>query len=350
MYQKGIQAAEKAGFDAVIVSSAANMKYLSGFTGEGYLYLSQKKKVVVTDFRYVYSARKECLDFEIVDRGKGLFEPLIGVIGEEKKIGFEGDILTYSDYRKLSETLPEKQFDSVENEFRYLRSIKTKEEIEQIEKAENIGDIAFQEFLKTWKPGMTEREVADLLECSMKRAGAEGLSFDTIAASGIHSSMPHAVLTDKVLEEGDFLTMDFGCRFGGYCSDMTRTVVIGKASEKQKEIYKLVLHAQEETLRRIRPGMLGCEVDAIARDIITEAGYGDCFGHGLGHSVGLEIHELPAFSVREQEKIKPGMVITVEPGVYIEGFGGVRIEDVVVITEDGCRNLTHSPKELVELC
>ena len=183
----------------------------------------------------------------------------------------------------------------------------------------------------------------------MRDAGAEGTSFDTIAASGIHSSMPHAVPTDKVLEEGDFLTMDFGCLVNGYCSDMTRTIVYGRADEKQKEIYDVVLQAQMTALQAIKPGMTGKEVDAIARDVIKVAGYGDCFGHSLGHSVGLEIHETPCFSPREESVIEPGMVITVEPGIYVEGFGGVRIEDVVVITENGCENITHSPKERMEI-
>ena len=160
--------------------------------------------------------------------------------------------------------------------------------------------------------------------------------------------MPHAVPTDKVLAEGDFLTMDFGCLYRGYCSDMTRTVVIGQASDKQREIYETVLRAQETALQGIRPGMTGKEIDALARDVIVDAGYGEYFGHALGHSVGLEIHERPNFSAKEKTVIQPGMVITVEPGIYVEGIGGVRIEDVVIITEDGCENITHSPKELME--
>ena len=196
---------------------------------------------------------------------------------------------------------------------------------------------------------VTEKQVAAHIEFYMRDAGAEGTSFDTIAASGIHSSMPHAVPTDKVLEEGDFLTMDFGCLVNGYCSDMTRTIVYGRADEKQKEIYDVVLQAQMAALHAIKPGMTGKEVDAIARDVIKEAGYGDCFGHSLGHSVGLEIHETPCFSPREESVIELGMVITVEPGIYVEGFGGVRIEDVVVITENGCENITHSPKERMEI-
>ena len=183
----------------------------------------------------------------------------------------------------------------------------------------------------------------------MKEEGAEGFSFDTIAASGLNSAMPHAVPTDKKLEQGDFLTMDFGCLYHGYCSDMTRTVVIGKASEKQRKVYDTVLLAQKTAMDQMRPGMTGRQIDALARDVIREAGYGEYFGHSLGHSVGLEIHERPVFSKNEKTVIQPGMVITVEPGIYIENFGGVRIEDVVVITENGCESLAHSPKELIEI-
>ena len=229
-----------------------------------------------------------------------------------------------------------------------LRQVKTREEQEILRQAEAIGDRAYAKVLPHLRPGISEKQVAAWLEFYMKEEGAEGFSFDTIAASGEHSAMPHAVPTDKVLAEGDFLTMDFGCLYRGYCSDMTRTVVIGQASDKQREIYETVLRAQETALQGIRPGMTGKEIDALARDVIVDAGYGECFGHALGHSVGLEIHECPNFSTKEKTVIQPGMVITVEPGIYVEGIGGVRIEDVVIITEDGCENITHSPKQLLE--
>ena len=183
----------------------------------------------------------------------------------------------------------------------------------------------------------------------MRKQGASGLSFDTIAASGVRSAMPHGLVSEKVIESGDFLTLDFGCVYNGYCSDMTRTVAVGKASEKQREIYSIVLNAQESAIAAIQPGKACNEIDAVARNIIRDAGYGDNFGHGLGHSVGIEIHENPSFSPGCTEIIKPGHVITVEPGIYIENFGGVRIEDLVVITEDGIINTTSSPKMLIEL-
>ena len=196
---------------------------------------------------------------------------------------------------------------------------------------------------------MTEKEVAAELEYSMKKHGAEGLSFSTIVASGLHSSMPHAIPTDKPIEKGDFVTMDFGCVYEGYCSDMTRTVVVGKADEKQKEIYEIVRRAQQNCLDHLRAGISGQEADGYAREVISDAGYGEYFGHGTGHSVGLVIHEEPRISPLDRTILRENMIETVEPGIYIPGFGGVRIEDMVVITADGYRNYAHSPKELIEL-
>ena len=230
-----------------------------------------------------------------------------------------------------------------------FRKIKSPEELDRMERAERIGDEAFSYILNELKPGVTELQIAAKLEYFMRSHGAEGTSFDTIVASGYHSAMPHAVPTEKPLENGDFVTMDFGCRYQGYCSDMTRTVVIGKADPRQKEIYQIVLEAQQAALEGLRPGMTGTEGDRLARDVIEKAGYGEYFGHGLGHSVGLEIHEKPALSTRDETVLLPGMIETVEPGIYIPGFGGVRIEDMVVLTETGIRNLTTSPKELIEL-
>lgn len=343
--------------EAVLLTSPANMRYVAGFTGEGYVYISREQRVVVTDSRYTIAAKAECQGFEVMEWGKeGYFVPLVTCIRKErglKVLGIEDACMTLSLYRKLQKQLSEDGDGSIRllemgNRISEFRQIKTPEEQEILRQAEAIGDRAFAKTLPHLQPGVTEKQVAAWLEFYMKEEGAEGFSFDTIAASGVHSAMPHAVPTDKMLEEGDLLTMDFGCLYQGYCSDMTRTVVIGQASEKQREIYETVLRAQKKALQGIRPGMTGKEVDALARDVIAEAGYGDYFGHSLGHSVGLEIHESPNFSTKEDTVIKPGMVITVEPGIYIEGIGGVRIEDVVIVTEDGCENITHSPKEMLE--
>lgn len=333
------------------------MRYVAGFTGEGYVYWSRKSKLVVTDSRYAIAAKEECPQYEVLIWGTdGYYAELLKKVQTEQvgRLGFEDQVMTVSSYESirstfLKETMHDIQMIPVKDGLKEFRQIKTEIELDKIRKAEEIGDRAFAKILSQLKPGITEKQVASMIEYYMKEEGADGFSFDTIAASGLHSAMPHAVPTDKVLEEGDFLTMDFGCLYDGYCSDMTRTVVIGKANDKQKEIYETVLRAQQTALAGIRPGMKGKEIDALARNVITEAGYGKYFGHSLGHSVGIEIHESPNFSPKEEKVIEPGMVITVEPGIYIEGFGGVRIEDIVIITENGCENITHSPKQLIEI-
>lgn len=342
--------------EALLLTNAANMRYVAGFTGEGYVYLSEKHSLIVTDSRYTVAAAAECPGYQVIKWGKkGYYEPLMKSVKEDgiRALGIEDEEMTVAGFNRLQEIIREAgveiQTESLKDYVTAYRGIKTPEEIAKIKEAEAIGDRAFARLLPKLGPGMTEKEVAARIEFLMKEEGAEGFSFDTIAASGIHSAMPHAVPADKKLAEGDFLTMDFGCRYMGYCSDMTRTVVIGQASIRQREIYDTVLRAQQAALAGMRPCMTGKEIDALARDVIRDAGYGDYFGHSLGHSVGLDIHEKPVFSQKEETVIRSGMVITVEPGIYIEDFGGVRIEDVVVMTEDGCENITHSPKELYEI-
>lgn len=343
--------------DAVLLTNAANMRYIAGFTGEGYVYLSEKQSVVVTDSRYTIAAREECTGFQVVMwKPNEYYAPLMEALKEDgiRTLGIEDEEMTIASYDKLCNVMEEQGLQKVKlhrlkDTVTALRGVKTAQEVDKIREAEAIGDRAFTRLLSRLEVGMTEKQLAAWIEFLLKEEGAEGLSFDTIAASGPNSAKPHAVPTDRKLEMGDFITMDFGCRYQGYCSDMTRTVVMGKASEEQKAFYDIVLLAQRAALDGIRPGMTGKEIDALARDVIAEAGYGDQFGHSLGHSVGLEIHEKPVFSKNEDTVMEPGMVITVEPGIYVEGFGGVRIEDVVVITEDGCENITHSPKELIEI-
>jgi Xaa-Pro aminopeptidase len=230
-----------------------------------------------------------------------------------------------------------------------LRRVKSEDEIALIAKAEAISDEAFSHVIKLIKPGMTELEIAMELEFQMRRAGASGVSFDTIVASGKRSSMPHGVATDKKVEIGDFITMDYGCIYQGYCSDITRTIALGQVDEKQETVYNLVRKAQEEALAAIKAGVTGKEVHMAAQNVFQDAGYGAFFGHGLGHSVGLEIHEEPRFSPKAEDVMQENMVITVEPGLYLPNWGGVRIEDLVVIKKDGYINLTHSPKELIIL-
>lgn len=339
--------------DAVLVSNGNNMRYVSGFAGEtGYLYISEKHHALITDFRYTYQAEAEAEGYEIITIGGGGYEEAIKEIlnrDNVKRLGFESEDLLYSKYEHLRDALEGVKLIPIKDEITSLRRIKTKNELEYIKKAEAIGDKVFTEILTFIKPGMTELEIAARIEYLLKIYGGERSSFPAIVASGLNSSMPHAVPTHKKVESGDFLTMDYGCVYEGYCSDMTRTIVVGKANDKQKEIYKLVLEAQLAALDAIKPGLKGKDVDKVARNIIYKAGYEGCFGHGLGHSVGLFIHENPRLSPSEEDVIEAGMIETVEPGIYIRGFGGVRIEDLVLVTENGHENYTHSDKTLIEL-
>jgi len=344
--------------DGILITDPYNLHYFTGFRGgEGIALYSGDSGVLFVDSRYTEAAIRET---EEAGRGFAAVEynrehPLKDLLTKKlreddvKTLGFEDRYMTCCDYVSWKEKLSEFVLKPVEDHLTRQRRIKTPEELRLLRKAEAIGDTALAAVIPILRAGMTELEVAAELEYQMKKAGAEGLSFDTIAASGLHSAMPHAIPSEKKLEAGDFLTMDFGCRYRGYCSDMTRTVVIGPADEKQKKVYNTVLEAQLKAINELRPGMRCCDVDKIARDHIAEAGYGSFFGHGLGHSVGLYIHESPALNTRDETVLEPEMIETIEPGIYIPGFGGVRIEDMGVVTEEGYESFAASPKELIEI-
>jgi Xaa-Pro aminopeptidase len=344
---------KKLEIDAALISNGNNMRYVSGFAGAtGYLYISEKRHAVITDFRYTIQAELEAEGYEVITIGAGGYEEAINELLRTEgvnKLGFEAWDMLFGTYNQLHDNLSVKELVPIGQEITNLRRIKTSRELEYIKKAEAIGDEVFSDILQYIKPGMTELEVAAQIEYLLKVKGGTACSFPAIVASGVNSSMPHAVPSSKKIETGDFLTMDFGCIYEGYCSDMTRTIVIGKASEKQKEVYNTVLKAQQAALDFIKAGYKGKEIDKVARDIIYKAGYEGCFGHGLGHSVGMHVHENPRLSPSEEDIILAGMTETVEPGIYIKGFGGVRIEDLVVVTENGCENFTHSDKSLIEL-
>lgn len=335
--------------EAVFITGYPNIFYYSGFTSEdAYLLIAHDTRFIVTDSRYTIQAREQAKGFEIVDIKDGVEK--IFAKTDAKYIGYEENVMSVREYKRIRSKLGKNQ-DLVEMQslINEQRKIKDEQEIKKIAEAERIGDEAFSYILNRIKAGRTEREIALELEFFMKKQGASALSFDTISASGIRSAMPHGTASDKVIENGDFLTLDFGCVFEGYCSDMTRTVAVGKANERQREIYNIVLNAQVSAIDAIREGIPCSAIDSIARGIINEAGYGDNFGHGLGHSVGIEIHEAPSFAPKCSEKVRNGNVITVEPGIYIDGFGGVRIEDLIAVQDGTAINLTHSPKELIEL-
>lgn len=339
------------GLDGFIVFKPVNVTYLTGFTGDdSIVIISLNESYFITDSRYTEQANQEIKDFKIVEHKSDIFEAIkdcVNMMGINK-LGFEENYITFEQYNKLKNMLnvvmkPENSF--VES----LREIKDDTEIENIKKAQFITDETFKYFINFVKPGMKEKDVALEMEYYMKKLGADDKSFDFIVASGKRSSMPHGKASDKVIENGDFVTFDYGCRVNGYCSDMTRTIVVGKANEKQREIYNTVLEAQINAINNLKSGMIEKEGDYLARKIIIERGYGDYFGHSLGHGVGLEIHEKPFMGPRGTNLLKSGMVVTVEPGIYIPDFSGVRIEDMVLLKEDGVIDLTNSPKELIEV-
>ncbi len=335
--------------EAVYITSAENLMYYSGFSGgEGALVLNRDGLWLFTDSRYLVQAKEESPDFEIVDVARLTAEAFL----EEKclkAVGFEENHLTAAAYDKLQKSMPGCEFLPLGETILLQRAVKDAREIELTRQAEQLAVCAFNHVLPQIRPGARECDIALELEWYMRKNGASAPSFPIICASGARSAMPHGVASEKVLETGDFVTMDFGCFLNGYASDMTRTVVLGRATDEQKTIYQTVLSAQMAAVAAVKSGAPGSEIDAVARKIITEAGYGDCFGHALGHGTGLEIHEKPVLSPRSISVLEPGMLVTVEPGIYIEGFGGVRIEDLLLVTETGYENLTDATKELLEV-
>ncbi len=348
------QKLNETGADALLVSSELNARYISEFDfSDGYLLIEREYAFLITDSRYVEAAKNTVKDFEILSpKGKraDAIAELVSARGI-KELLIEEESMSVAEHKRFSDSLPCCLSIGASNIIGELRRVKTPEELEKIAKAQKITDAAFEHILGFITPDVTEREVALELEFFMRKMGAQGLAFDTVAVSGKASSLPHGVPSDVKLRRG-FLTMDFGAKVDGYCSDMTRTVCIGRADEEMKKVYNTVLSAQKAALEAICEGMLCREADAVARNIIKDAGYGDCFGHSLGHGVGLYIHESPSLSPLSPDtsKLCRGHVVTVEPGIYIEGRFGVRIEDMIAIGHDGkLINFTKSPKELIEL-
>jgi Xaa-Pro aminopeptidase len=339
---------------AALITSGINRRFMTGFASSaGTVIITKKEAVLLIDFRYFENAKKNIKDLKVILCEK-LYEQTAELLKKMniRSLFIEVDNISISGLASLRKNLPDfdiMEDDALSHKIRSLRCIKCQEEIDFIKKAQAITDKAFLHILNYIKAGRTEREIALELEFFMRKNGSEGIAFDTIAVSGKNSSLPHGVPTDKPLEYGDFLTMDYGAVYAGYRSDMTRTVALGYVTEEQQSVYDTVLKAQNAALNNIAPEKSCKDIDASARNIISSAGYGKCFGHGLGHSVGLEIHESPAFNTRDETILKPGMIMTVEPGIYIENKFGVRIEDMVVITDQSFENLTASPKSLIVL-
>ena len=341
---------EQKNLEAVIVLSDYNRRYLSGFTGtSGALVISKEKQYLITDFRYMEQAAKQATDFELIEHKQGLIAEIKAILAADdiQNVGFEGHLVSYDTYLQLSKSYI--SLVSISDAIDRIRQIKTPEEIEIIQKAADIADGAYEYILTVAKAGMTEKELKAKLESKMLELGADDTSFDTIVASGLRGALPHGVASDKVIEEGDLVTLDFGAYYKGYASDITRTFAIGEPDPKLKEIHQIVLEANLKAIAELKPGMTCKDVDAISRDYIAEKGYGAYFGHSLGHGIGLDVHEGPALSSKSQDVLAVNQCVTIEPGIYIEGLGGVRIEDDILITENGCRYFTNSTKELIIL-
>ena len=328
--------------DGFIVTNLPNIYYLVGFTGSsGVLVITQKDAVFFTDFRYKEQCAREIKSADVVIIKKSLLEEVFqhSVVNPLKKIGFEESI-KYSRYSMLKKGLKGKKLLPLKNKVEKLRKIKEPSEIKTIKQSAKIALSSFEAIKSLIKPGVREEDIAIELEYRMKKNGAQGTSFETIVASGPNAALPHARAGNRKLKDGDTVVLDFGVMFNHYASDTTRTIILGKNS-KANEIYKIVEEAQLAAIREIKPGVPLKELDRIARDIISDAGYGEYFGHSLGHGVGLEVHEAPNVSGKSEDIVTPGMVFTVEPGIYLPRFGGVRIEDMVVAKDEGVETITR---------
>lgn len=335
--------------DAFLIGSPANRFYLSGFTGSaGTLLIGTDKAFLFVDFRYSAQAREEAPCFESCLYKNDLWAAVSDRITDRgyKNVGFEAKQVTFAGREEMQEKiaadlfplgdLPEKQ-----------RAVKNKEEIDLLKRGAGELDRGYEYILGCIRPGMAEKELALELEIFLRRRGAEKAAFPYIVASGLRGAMPHGVASDKLITEGELVTVDFGAVYSGYATDMTRTFAVGSANRKQRQVYNLVNEARQIAAEGIKPGMTGREADALARSHLEKAGYGEYFGHGLGHGVGLETHELPQLSPRSEAVLEEGMIVTIEPGVYIPGWGGVRLEDMALIRKDGVELLTGSPLELM---
>ncbi|QDP99214.1 aminopeptidase P family protein [Lysinibacillus fusiformis] len=349
--QKLRKALQEQNIEGILITNEYNRRYMTGFTGTaGVAIVSQNDAVFITDFRYTEQAAAQIKDYRIVKHEATILEEIATQVKAMgiKLLGFEKDAVSYGTY-ELYKNVIQADLVPVSGLIEKIRLIKTEQEINIIKVACEIADHAFTHIIDFIKPGKTELEVSNELEFFMRKQGATQSSFDTIVASGLRSALPHGVATDKVIEKGDFVTLDYGALYNGYISDITRTVAVGEPSAKLVDMYDAVLASQLLALEKVGPGLTGIQADAIARDYLTEKGYGEAFGHSLGHGIGLEVHEGPGLSMRSDTVLEPGMAVTIEPGVYLPGIGGLRIEDDILITETGNELLTHSSKELIIL-
>ncbi len=340
--------------DAILITDEKNQRYATGFPfTDGMVVVGREKAWLLTDSRYIEAAEKtagSCCAVQMFDRQHSLTDLIRAALEEAKadRLAAEDEKLSHGRWAGLEKAL-ERQLLPAGDLMMELRASKNQEEIESMIRAQRISEKALEAVLQPIRPGMTKKQVMAELVYHMLKNGSEGNSFDPIVVTGAKTSMPHGVPGDEVIREGDFVTMDFGTKRDGYCSDMTRTVAVGHVTEEMRRVYGVVLEAQLAGIAAARPGIPGKDVDAAARQVIEKAGYGAYFGHSFGHSVGLEIHENPRFAPREETLMPVGAAVSAEPGIYLPGRFGVRIEDVVILTEDGCEDITRAPKELLIL-
>jgi Xaa-Pro aminopeptidase len=337
--------------DGILISQPENRRYLSGFEGSaGFLIISKDKHILATDARYTVQARSQAPDYEIVTISSdiGSWLPELASELNIKKLGFEGSHLTFSLYRRLCDILVKSKAGlkliPVENMVEPLRAVKEPGEIELISKAAGIADAAMEHIRESIRPGMTEIGAAWEIERFMRERGSQPLPFEVIVAAGPNSALPHAQPSARAIREGEPIVIDIGARVEGYASDLSRTLCLGAPGDTFKRVYDTVLGAQAGAIALIRPGMTGAEADKLSRTIIEEGGYGEAFGHGLGHGVGLDVHEYPRLGPGSVEELAEGMVFTAEPGIYLEGWGGVRIEDLVVMEAGKVREISKAKK------
>ena len=338
--------------DSMLVSASENRRYLSGFTGSsGYLLISASDAVLATDFRYVEQAGRESPDFTVhrVAGGSGWFPELASQLGV-RRVGIESQDMALATYTALKKSVEEAkgghrpELVSTSGIVDGLRAVKDEDELALLTRAVEIADRAFEQVAPTIEPGVTEQQIAWELEKAMRDAGAEVIAFDIIVAAGPNGALPHHRADETVVRDGDAVVIDMGARYRGYCSDLSRTVVVGEPDETFRRVYDTVLRAQLEAEETVSAGMTGAEADAIARDVIMEADYGDNFGHSLGHGVGLAVHENPRLGPSSDDLLEDGMVFTIEPGIYLSGWGGVRIEDMAVLEKGRVRVLSKAHK------
>ena len=339
------QALEDLDLEALAISNPFNLRYLTGFAGEGLLLLSEAP-VLITDRRYEIEAHEQAGDCRVLAADKGHLTSLLEALRAQApaRLGFEGDSLTYAQYATLQDGLPGAELVSTSRLVETLRLRKEPAEIELIARAAAIGDHVLDRLLPQLEPGASEKEIAQELSRTIMDAGAEAVSFPPIVAGGPRSALPHATPTDRALQPGDVVLFDLGARVEGYCSDITRTLTLGAPPDEFCARYRAVHEAQRAGIAAAKPGVSVAEVDQAARQVLGEAGFGEQFSHSLGHGVGLEVHELPAVSARSAYVLEPGNVFTIEPGIYFEGWGGLRLEDLFAMEESGPRQLTWAPK------